>query len=77
MWISRDSWETLEKRVTDLEVKVQGQNSAIKEHIESHMSEVAIMEKALEEVKINIVSSINAIKNDIVEIILRELEGGG
>lgn len=73
MWISKKRWEALEKRVVDLEKEVQGQRKAINHHLESHVADVDVLKTVLEDTKVNLITSITYIRDEIVKTILQEL----
>lgn len=55
MWVKKKKWKTLEKKVTDLEAIVQGQNEIFQIHLEEHSKSV----KELKDI-------INSLKNYVV-----------
>lgn len=51
MWISRMKWKKLEKRVTDLEGKVQGQQEIFKYHMDEHIKSVNELKEIIDSLK--------------------------
>ena len=51
MWISKKKWKTLEKRIADLERKVQSQQELFKLHINNHEQSVSELKSIVDSLK--------------------------
>lgn len=73
MWISKKKFKKLENRITDLETQVQSQQELITQITKSIEQDSQNLRFILKETKNNMISAIEALKNEIVEDVKREL----
>gem|GEM_PF-4377946 len=73
VWISKKKFKKLENRITDLETQVQSQQELITQITKSIEQDSQNLRLILKETKNNMISSIEALKNEIVEDVKQEV----
>ena len=73
MWISKQKWEVLQKRIADLEQGVQSQQKAVLHHLNTHVDEAKQLKIALNDTETNLMKGIEAIKQEIISQVLSEI----
>lgn len=73
MWISKEKWSALNKKIVDLESKIQGQQKIICDHMETHQRETDDLKKALNDTKDGLNEYFSLIRTEIIKQVLQEL----
>lgn len=51
MWVSKKEWNSLQKKITDLEKETQSQRNALIKHLDDHTQENEELREILENIK--------------------------
>lgn len=73
MWVSKRKIETMDKRIAELEQKLQVQQKAISNHLDSHTDEIGEVSRVLDETKKNFIDLLGPLKEETFQYVLSRL----